>query len=1274
MKKANSLFLFYVLMLLASTTLGQKRVTIEPTFITIADGLASQSVNDVLQDSYGLIWIGTTNGLQRYDGSKFETFKTAPGKLTSIHSNVVWDVLEDIDHSIWVATEIGVARYDREKNEFKNFTFGAEVGVPVGAGRTFKLFVDSQQRLFATTANTELVRYDRKKGIWAVERYLGINTSVAGFSSTAFDMSEDSNGGLWMGSGSYGLMYRAKSDSSFRRVNTPIDLFDANTITSIYSESPTRLYLTTRSGVYRYNPVANTIATVMNYTTDLSDGNNAWNCIAPDNDGNIWIMNNFRGILKFPPNSDQYEHVFIKGSEIELGGTTYNYGLSKFMIDRSGIFWMGSNNNGLIKYDPANKPFSFYSHSDTDPNTIAPGGVFGILASKVKPGIIYLGTRGSGFQVFDSKAKTFKTIPFKSKAGRFAMYSRSFYEEANGNLWIGGWEDGLLKMDKNYNEIQRYAPDGKPGSISNGQVRVIKEAPNGKLWIGTNFGLNEFDLASGEFKFITSVGSRRYPKEFLDDLSKMIGSQENPGIINNVTAAENKSELIEVKEAGKYLLLFIGEGDGTVMADYGWLENSKKDTLSKTPDFAATYHAGGSGKNRMYAELLELQPGSYTLRYMSDDSHDFSGWNEDPPSFKALSWGVALLKVGSVERINEIQKLVDPNLARPVISGDNISDILVGKKYTWVGTIGEGLNRIDPADNSIKTYRYSHNDENTISSDTPNSFYEENGETLWIATTEGVNKLDIATDKITRYSESEGLPTNFISQIVVGDENEMWLSTQNGISQMLINESLNRVTFINYNSTDGIGGNNFVPLTATRAPDGQYYFGGDHGLTTFSKVNSDTTPPAVLITNLSISNKSVSDMKENSPLKGSLLSAKGIELSFDQDNLSFEFAGLHYANPKKNQLAHKLEGYDKDWIYDNRNFAAYTNLEPGVYIFKVRASNAFGIWNEEGASLKITIHPPWWRTWWAYAAYAGIFGLVAFQGNNAMRRNIKRRERERSREKELAQAKEIEKAYTNLKATQAQLVIAEKMASLGELTAGIAHEIQNPLNFVNNFSEINKELIEEMKTEISSGNIDEAKSIADIISENETKIIYHGKRADGIVKGMLQHSRTSTGQKEATDVNALSDEYLRLAYHGLRAKDKSFNAKMHTDFDANIGKINVIPQDLGRVILNLITNAFYVVAERKAASAPGTYEPTVSVSTKRIGDKVEIRVTDNGKGIPAAIIDKIFQPFFTTKPSGQGTGLGLSLSYEIVTKGHGGELKVETREGEGTTFIIIIPA
>ncbi len=272
------------------------------------------------------------------------------------------------------------------------------------------------------------------------------------------------------------------------------------------------------------------------------------------------------------------------------------------------------------------------------------------------------------------------------------------------------------------------------------------------------------------------------------------------------------------------------------------------------------------------------------------------------------------------------------------------------------------------------------------------------------------------------------------------------------------------------------------------------------------------------------------------------------------------------------------------------------------------------------------------------------------------------RRKQKANTKLRKQKEEIESAMERLASTQTQLIHSEKMASLGELTAGIAHEIQNPLNFVNNFSDVNKDLAEEMIEEMKKGNLEEAEAIGNDLIANEAKITHHGKRAEEIVKSMLQHSRWSDGEKQLTNINDLADEYVRLAYHGLRAKEPSFNAEIKTDFDPNLPEINIVPQDIGRVLLNLLNNAFSAVSDVEG--------PTVNLKTQKLNNSITITISDNGPGIPSKIRDKIFQPFFTTKPTGQGTGLGLSLSYDIVTKGHGGSLEMETEEGEGSEFII----
>jgi signal transduction histidine kinase len=400
-------------------------------------------------------------------------------------------------------------------------------------------------------------------------------------------------------------------------------------------------------------------------------------------------------------------------------------------------------------------------------------------------------------------------------------------------------------------------------------------------------------------------------------------------------------------------------------------------------------------------------------------------------------------------------------------------------------------------------------------------------------------------------------------------------------------------------------------------------------------------------------------------------------LPYKDNNLSIDFAAIEPDRPRQVKYQYKLEGYEKDWSPPgNGTTAVFGNIPEGSYTFKLKALSPDGVLSN--TEYTFIVLPPWYRTWWAYSIYFLLFigiiwSIIYYRSKQLRSENRILEEKVNQRTHELKEEKEkVESTLIELKSTQAQLIQSEKMSSLGELTAGIAHEIQNPLNFVNNFSEVNIELLDEASQVIKTGNSNEALELMIALIENEKKINHHGKRADAIVKGMLQHAQASKGQKEPTDINALADEYQRLAYHGLKAKDKDFNATIQTDLDPTMGKINIIQQDIGRVLLNLYNNSFYAVSERKKQQPEG-YDPTVSVSTKKINSKVEIRVMDNGIGIPQKVLDKIFQPFFTTKPTGQGTGLGLSLSYDIV-KAHGGEIKVNTLEGEFTEFVVQIPA
>ncbi len=508
----------------------------------------------------------------------------------------------------------------------------------------------------------------------------------------------------------------------------------------------------------------------------------------------------------------------------------------------------------------------------------------------------------------------------------------------------------------------------------------------------------------------------------------------------------------------------------------------------------------------------------------------------------------------------------------------------------WIGMNGAGgLNLYDREHDLFLR----NNDRNNIP--VALSYARASGGKMWIATYTGggLALVGPGVNDVTMFGEEKGLlhnDGNYPGQLASDDFGRLYLPTYRGLS---VFDTASQ-TFSSYFKENGFQ-EVYRGMTELKTKNGDIWIGGRDGLNHIVPAKlfaKDSTLPAVLITSMGILD-SVYSAPDGVIFEKAVSYTKEIKLHYWQKDISFDFVALHYLQPKDNQYSWKLENYDKTWSAPSKERkSSYTNLSPGKYIFRVKASNADGVWNNEGASISITILPPWWRTWLAYAMYGLIFLLLLWRVDKYQKARAIRKEKERAQQKELEQAKEIEKAYQNLevahenlKATQAQLVQSEKMASLGELTAGIAHEIQNPLNFVNNFSEVNSELIDEAQEENDKGNSSEVKTILNDIKENEQKINHHGKRADAIVKNMLQHSRSSSGQKEPTDINALADEYLRLSYHGLRAKDKSFNADFKLEADENLPKIEVVPQDIGRVLLNLINNAFYAVSEARSRSS-----------------------------------------------------------------------------------------
>jgi len=905
-----------------------------------------------------------------------------------------------------------------------------------------------------------------------------------------------------------------------------------------------------------------------------------------DNKGNVWVFA-YNGIFKIDKQGGLSAFTLLN----KEFGAAGDYP-ADIVCTKDGHLWVLSQRSGLIDLDPESGSYTkWFSHElyVSAENNYAPK-----IITLDKAENIWLGTNG-GLQFFNRTTKQFSMIIDPAKKELDHANLSSLKVDGFGTLWIGSFSNGLIKYEeKSSLRSFSYSQDDKR-SITGGWANFIYESADGRLWVatnGSNAGISIYDPGSGSI---------------------------HPFPYSSIAPLVNGVNCIWENVPGE---IYFGS--------YGIYKFSEKK------------------RQLEYIKMQGLPDSIYTTYYYKDTRS-----NEWICTAKGL-----YKKSKGADHFTKF----DPG----ALEGNNVSSSEVircfeSKKYgLWLIT-NNGLFLYDYVSDKIQRHGFDKKTGDIFLTQDINSFYEDDNGIVWVGTWQGgLSRYNVETKKIKTYTRNDGLPSMSIQSILKDEKNNcLWLSTFEGLSRFNIKTE----QFNNFSITDGIQSQLFADGSFLKTSNNFFVFGGSNGITIFNpdEINKNSIPPKVFLTDLKIFNRSVIP-GESSILKNPIYETDSIALTHSQNNLSFEFTALQYSNSSKNKFSYKLENYDNEWRdVGSQRTAFYPSLPPGKYTFRVKAANDKGVWNEQGASLRIIVSPPWWRTTGAYVGYTLILIALGFAVDRYVRRRIVRKEREKARIRELDQAREIEKAYHKLeqthealKSTQSQLIQSEKMASLGELTAGIAHEIQNPLNFVNNFSEINRELVEELDGAVKSGNIKDAIAISKSIKDNEEKITYHGKRADAIVKGMLQHSRANTGQKELTDINTLADEYLRLAYHGLRAKDKSFNAKIETDFDHSIGKINVVPQDIGRVLLNLYNNAFYAVSEKKKsaftyAKASGdksanatmdSYEPTVSISTKMLDDKLTIKVKDNGNGIPPNIVDKIFQPFFTTKPKGEVTGLG----------------------------------
>jgi signal transduction histidine kinase/ligand-binding sensor domain-containing protein len=1043
----------------------------------------------------------------------------------------------------------------------------------------------------------------------------------------------------------------------------------------------------------------NTVSAFVSAIKDDSKGN-VWSVrVMPDNSLELWRINtNTNGQQRFVHDPDQNNS--ISSPTIYLSRDS----ASPLFIDASDNVWIGTLGGGLNRYDEQTGGFIHYRHDPQNVKSLASDYVYALFESKTEPGILWVTslnplTGNGNLQRLDIKTGNFDSL---ADVVVSSFLSFAFHEDNNGNLWIG---DNLTLHRYHFSE-KKLQTFRVPQHISDGQPAVywdIATDYNGHLWLRTEYSsqMVTYDPENGTFRKVNMPTDR--PEgvvtfDMIQDHAGMIWFGSWGSGVYSLDPAQSLFRHVQLRDSQSELynrvLSFHEDNDGRV-----WIGTHIDGLTVYNPssDIWQTVNIPGMRRTAV-TTVRSAGPGR--------------------------AW-VATRDVTGLSRIDLIDLVNNRSLPLPVDFSAKVTNIsgIVREIFTdsegttWFAIDGGGIIRYK-SDGSSDRFLY---DEGNIerypdSDNRPFSFFENIGQ-MWVSTNlymlrynkvsdtfqivpgnwssitriipaegnafwagsylNGLISYDVTNSKQRFYGNEQGLSHTSIFDMAKDNSGNIWLSTGRGLTYF----PEDSVRFTNFGPSSGIrpGARGSILMLM----DGTMITSGADGFYKFdpSSIRPNPAPPRIVLSGLRVFNKNVWPGKPDVDLPR--YDGNTLLFKHDQNMVSIDFTGIYFSNSDEIYYSHKLQGFDDSWsipsIYRSTTF---TNLAPGTYHLLVRASNPDKVWSDDVVVVSFEILPPCWRTWWAYGVYMLLFVGSVVVIDKYQRNRLIKQEEERNRARELEHAREIEKAYNNLelahqnlKSAQKQLIEQEKLASLGQLTAGIAHEIKNPLNFVNNFSAVSIEMVDEVVVDIDkymedSADRDFIKETLSFIKANLTKINEHGTRADGIVKSMLMHSRGGSGKMEPTNLNDLVKEYVNLAFHGMRAGKNAISVELDLNLDDSIGEIPMIAEDFSRVILNLTNNAFDAMREKLSKGTDPGYKAALRVVTRKDDKLYVIEVSDNGPGIPDNIRDKILQPFFTTKKGTEGTGLGLSITHDIV-KAHGGFIEIESTDA-GATFRIII--
>ncbi len=1076
------------------------------------------------------------------------------------------------------------------------------------------------------------------------------------------------------------------------------------------------IWIGTQDGLNKYDAYSFTVYRHrIEDSASLSD-NYVWS-LFEDHTGTLWIGTNGGGLNRYDREKDQFIR-YVHDPE-DPGSLSDNYVWTIFE-DRSGTLWIGTRYGGLNKFNRETGRFSQYRHDPKDPTSLSFNYVMAVYEDRA--GHLWVGTNGGGLNKMDRVKGTFTHYKYDPSKPGTILEDRiwAVYEDRFGILWVGTNNAGLHRYLPKEDRFISYKNNPKdPRSISSNWIKLIFEDSVGRLWIGTNNGLDLYDREQDRFMVYRNDPidehslSNNAINAYTVDRTGIIWLGTYGGGINQYDPNREKFAHYEWEisnpnsVSGNQIVSLFEDRDGMIWI--GTDENGLNRLDRRTHTFKHYFHRDGDPSSLGHNRVLTVREdregtlwigtrggGLSRLDRKSERFVNYKIDKENPNSpvnniiycvledRKSNLWIAGRGK--GLNRFDRKSGEFIPYRYDPQSLTDNIIYTLAETRSgdLWVGTNGGGLVRINADSNSFKRYTHAPDNPNSISHNVVLSLYEDKNGRLWVGTSGGLNKMDLLTEKFERFTVKDGLPNDAIFGILEDDKGCLWLSTNKGLSRfdpkIMQGGNDGRSRFRNFDVSDGLQSNEFNQGAFWKTRDGYMLFGGINGFNMFhpDSIRENLHMPPVVLTGFKKFNK-------DAPLEKHISEIETIEMSYQDYVFSFEFVALSFSSSEKNTYAYRMEGFDKDWNYvGHRRYAHYTNLNPGTYLFKVKGANSDGIWNEDGASVKIRIAPPFWQTWWFRIVIAAcIFGAafavysIRIAGIERQRRHLENLVNERTKEilekNSILDQRNTELAEKNqrIRQQQAEIIQSRKMAALGQMVAGIAHEINNPLTFVKgNLDHFRQTLHEFMKTKEYENLPDSMKEMVrnDLIPAVHSSLVGSNRIKD-IVVHLKRFSAINESEWKEADLNAHIEIVIDLFI------------RKHNDITL-IRDYGIIPvllcyvSDLNQCFTNVLNNSVQAIRDAEGGGILQSGGGVIRVKTEKISedgaDKIRITFEDNGVGIPADIHDKIFEPFFTTRETGSGKGLGLTESFGIIQK-HDGRIDVRSAEGQGAVFIITLP-